>query len=163
MKAMKLFILFLTLSISLAALAQEPLVFEDKDQQDRFNQLTQELRCLVCQNQNLAGSDADLAKDLRQQTYEMLTQGKSRAEVVDYMVTRYGDFVLYRPPVKSSTMLLWAGPFALLFIVLLVVMLRIKKTRSVEAPEQKTLDQAKNLLADDAPGNDAAKDTGASK
>ena len=81
------------------------------------------------------------------------------------MVTRYGDFVLYRPPVKSSTMLLWAGPFALLFIVLIVVMLKIKKTRTVEAPVQMNLDQAKNLLSDDVSekNNDGQKNKGATK
>lgn len=137
--------------------------FKDPAVEADYKDLLEELRCLVCQNQNLAGSDADLAQDLRQQTYDMLTQGKSRAEVVDYMVTRYGDFVLYRPPVKSSTMLLWVGPFVLLLIVLLVVMLRIKKTRSVEAPEQINLDQAKNLLADDNEESDKQQNSGASK
>ncbi len=146
------FLVSLFLVFSLIAPVQASIqIYEFKDPaiEAEYKDLLDELRCLVCQNQNLAGSDADLAQDLRQQTYDMLTQGKTRAEVVDYMVTRYGDFVLYRPPVKSSTMLLWAGPFALLFIVLIVVMLRIKKTRSVEAPQQENLDQAKNLLADD--------------
>lgn len=133
--------------------AIEAYEFKDPATEADYKDLIEELRCLVCQNQNLAGSDADLAKDLRQQTYDMLTQGKSREDVVDYMVTRYGDFVLYRPPVKSSTLLLWVGPFALLLIVLIIVMFKIKKTRVVEAPEQKNLDQAKNFLSD----NDGAE------
>ena len=149
-------LLFFTLLTSPVYSAIEVHKFNDAATEAVYKELIEELRCLVCQNQNLAGSDADLAKDLRQKTYELLQQGKSRDDVVEYMVNRYGDFVLYRPPVKSSTLLLWAGPFALLFIVLIVVMLRIKKTRSVEAPEQKNLDQAKNLLADDDAKNDGA-------
>ena len=149
------FTLFLALLAPVQA-AIEIHEFKDAATEAAYMDLIAELRCLVCQNQNLAGSDADLAKDLRRQTYDMLQQGKSKADVVDYMVNRYGDFVLYRPPLKSSTMLLWAGPFALLFIVLIVVMLRIKKTRSVEAPVQKNLDQAKSLLGDDDQKNDGA-------
>ena len=155
MKYLITVLLFFTLSAPVYA-AIEVHEFNDAATEEDYKNLIEELRCLVCQNQNLSGSDADLAKDLRQQTYELLQQGKSREEVVDYMVTRYGDFVLYRPPVKSSTILLWAGPFALLFIVLIVVMLKVKKTRTVEAPEQKNLDQAKNLLADE-PNNSGAE------
>ena len=164
MKYLTGLLLFFTLLTPVYA-AIEVHEFKDAATEADYKNLIEELRCLVCQNQNLAGSDADLAKDLRQQTYELLQQGKSRAEVVDYMVTRYGDFVLYRPPVKSSTMLLWAGPFALLFIVLIVVMLKIKKTRTVEAPVQKNLDQAKNLLSDDAAekNNDDQENKGATK
>lgn len=129
--------------------AIETYEFKDAATEAEYKDLIEELRCLVCQNQNLAGSDADLAKDLRQQTYEMLQQGKDKQQVVDFMVSRYGDFVLYRPPFKPSTLLLWAGPFVLLMLVLFMVIVRIKKTRTVEAPEQKTLDQAKHLLSDD--------------
>ena len=126
--------------------------FKDAATEAEYKQLIEELRCLVCQNQNLAGSDADLAKDLRQQTYDMLQQGKSREEIVEYMVSRYGDFVLYRPPVKSSTQLLWAGPFALLLFVLIAVMYRIKKTRKIEEPELKDMAHAHDLLS----GKDSA-------
>lgn len=80
----------------------------------RVMALTLELRCLVCQNQTIADSHADLAVDLKNQVREMLAQGKSEKEVIDYMVQRYGDFVLYRPPVKSTTWLLWFGPFLLM-------------------------------------------------
>lgn len=130
-----------------ASAAIEAYEFKDAATEAEYKALIQELRCLVCQNQNLAGSDADLAKDLRQQTYEMLQQGKNREQVVEYMVNRYGDFVLYRPPVKSSTLFLWAGPFALLLLVLIIVVIRIKKTRSIEAPEKVNLEQAKDLLS----------------
>jgi cytochrome c-type biogenesis protein CcmH len=86
-----------------------------------------ELRCLVCQNQTIADSNADLAVDLRKQVREMLQQGQSQAQILDYMTARYGDFVLYRPPVKSTTALLWFGPAVLLvggLAVFLTVMVR---------------------------------------
>jgi len=146
-----LVLLFCILSPARAAI--EAYEFQDPSIEAEYKALIEELRCLVCQNQNLAGSDADLAKDLRQQTYDMLQQGKNREQVVEYMVTRYGDFVLYRPPVKSSTLLLWGGPFALLLFVLIAVIYRVLKNRKIEAPQQKDMDQAHNLLS----GEDTAK------
>ena len=82
----------------------------------RMTRITSELRCLVCQNQTIADSHADLAVDLRRQTRELLAQGKSDREIVDWMTARYGDFVLYRPPLRWTTMLLWFGPLAMLAI-----------------------------------------------
>ena len=82
--------------------------------EQRVHALTEELRCLVCQNQTIADSHADLAIDLKNQVREKLKQGMSDKDIIDYMVQRYGDFVLYRPPVKSTTWLLWFGPFLLL-------------------------------------------------
>ncbi len=120
--------------------------FRDAATEATYKELINELRCLVCQNQNLADSDAALAKDLREQTFEMLQQGSDRQQVVDYMIDRYGDFVLYRPPVKSTTLLLWLGPFALLLFVLIMVILRVKRTRSIAAPDKKNLEQARQLL-----------------
>jgi cytochrome c-type biogenesis protein CcmH len=99
----------------------DPYPFADPTHQTRFKALLLELRCLVCQNQTLSDSDADLAQDLRQQVYEMVSQGRSDTEIIDYMVARYGDFVLYRPPVKGTTYLLWAGPFLLLATGLFVL------------------------------------------
>ena len=89
-----------------------------------------ELRCLVCQNQTIADSNADLAVDLRRQVRDMLSQGKSEREVIEYMTARYGDFVRYRPPIKTSTALLWFGPAALLVggLLVLIIVLR-KRTR----------------------------------
>ena len=81
---------------------------------ERFKQLSEELRCLVCQNQTLADSNADLAVDLKRQIETLLAQGQSDAQIRDYMVARYGDFVLYRPPLQRTTWLLWFGPFAML-------------------------------------------------
>jgi len=120
--------------------------FDDPRKEADYKVLINELRCLVCQNQNLASSNADLAKDLRRQTYEMLQQNKSREEVVDYMVARYGDFVMYRPPLKASTLLLWLGPFALLVIVLIVVIRKMSRKQQLIAPDESALARAKDLL-----------------
>jgi len=108
------------------------LEFENPGQEKRYNNLIKELRCLVCQNQNLADSDADLAKDLRSKAYEMVTAGDSDEDIVDYMVDRYGEFVLYRPTLNASTILLWVGPFVIL-VVCLVLLVRIARRRKNEA------------------------------
>jgi cytochrome c-type biogenesis protein CcmH len=84
--------------------------------QARLKALSEELRCLVCQNQTLADSNADLAIDLRNQVHELIAAGRSDAQIRQYMVERYGDFVLYKPPVQGNTALLWGGPFALLAV-----------------------------------------------
>jgi len=106
---------------------QEPLVFESQQQQDRFDQLTKELRCLVCQNQNLADSDAPLAHDLKREVHAMLQTGQNDEQIKLFMVERYGDFVLYRPPVQINTYLLWVGPLILLLGGALVLRSNIKK------------------------------------
>lgn len=94
----------------------------------RVMRISEELRCLVCQNQTIADSNADLARDLKNQVREMLGRGMSDRQVIEFMVQRYGDFVLYRPPVKQTTWLLWFGPF-LLFAVGLAVLLRKLQAR----------------------------------
>lgn len=90
--------------------------FDDPERQARYEHLINELRCLVCQNQTIADSNADLALDLRNKVAEQIAAGRSDEEVIAYLTDRYGDFVLYRPPVQSNTALLWAGPFLLLGI-----------------------------------------------
>jgi cytochrome c-type biogenesis protein CcmH len=94
-----------------------------------------ELRCLVCQNQTIADSNADLAVDLRNQVREMLRKGQSEAEIVDYMTARYGDFVLYRPPVKTSTALLWFGPAALMVAGLTTLVLVLRRRSRLPADQ----------------------------
>ena len=96
--------------------ADTPLVFDDPVQEQRYRELVEELRCLVCQNQNLADSHADLAQDLREEIHRMIQAGQSNEEIKVFMVARYGDFVLYRPPVKKTTWLLWGSPFLLLIL-----------------------------------------------
>jgi cytochrome c-type biogenesis protein CcmH len=110
----RLLLCCLLLALGAAAVAGEatPLA-EDPALEARLNRLTKELRCLVCQNETLADSQADLAVDLRREIREMMRAGKSDAEITRYLTERYGDFVLYRPPVKATTWLLWFGPFLL--------------------------------------------------
>ena len=103
--------------------------------EQRVMALSSELRCLVCQNQTLADSNADLATDLRKQIREKMRQGASDADVIDFLVARYGDFVLYRPPFKATTFLLWFGPLLLLaagFAALILRVLRRRRTQEVE-------------------------------
>jgi len=135
MSSHKALIFILTLLVSVSAIAQvsevpEPLVFMNQQQQDRFDKLTQELRCLVCQNQNLADSDAPLAHDLRREVHQMLLSGRTDEQIKLFLVERYGDFVLYRPPVQKNTYLLWLGPLVLLLAGALILRANIKK-RSV--------------------------------
>ncbi len=112
------------------ALAIAPLPFKDRAEEVRFQNLTRELRCLVCQNQNLADSEAQLAGELRQQVFEMMQSGKSDAEIKQYLVARYNDFVLYDPPVKPGTWLLWFAPGVLVVIgALVIVNILRKRTR----------------------------------
>ena len=121
--------------------------FDSPEKEADYQQLIDELRCLVCQNQNLKDSDADLAQDLRRETYEMLQEGKSKQEVIDFMVARYGDFVLYRPQFKTSTYLLWLGPFVLLLIVLALFVRRLRAASAGPAEvDEATLAQARDLL-----------------
>jgi len=121
---------------------QEPLKFENAQQEERFNHLTRELRCLVCQNQNLADSDAQLAHDLRTEVHEMLLAGKSDEEIKQFMVDRYGDFVLYRPPVQENTFLLWLAPMALLLggAIILFVIIRKRTALLASAPDDEAGD-----------------------
>ena len=100
--------------------AAAPAAELDAEQERRFHALTQELRCLVCQNQSIADSNAPLAEDLRKQVRARIAAGESDAAIKDYVTARYGDYVLYRPPLKSHTLLLWGGPFALLLLAALV-------------------------------------------
>jgi len=119
--------------------------FESTEMEADYNQLINELRCLVCQNQNLAGSDADLARDLRRETYDMLNEGKSQQQVIDFMVERYGDFVLYRPQFKSTTYLLWLGPFLLLLCVLVFLVRRLLSAAKPEV-DAEAVARAKQIL-----------------
>ena len=99
-----------------------------------MSEIASELRCLVCQNQTIVDSNAPLAVDLRNQIRDQLRQGRSTREIMDYMVARYGDFVLYRPPFKATTVLLWAGPLLLMLLGLVVMVHRIRRRRADAAP-----------------------------
>jgi cytochrome c-type biogenesis protein CcmH len=125
-----------------APLAADPVV------EQRMIDISEEMRCLVCQNESLAASRADLAVDLRRELRELIKQGKTDAEIRDYMVARYGDFVLYRPRVSPKTYLLWAGPFVLMIagVVILLVYMR-RRNRAVAAEEQLTEEEARRAQA----------------
>lgn len=110
----------------------EVVEFETTSQEKRYRDLIEELRCLVCQNQNLAGSDAPLAKDLREIAAQMIKQGDSDADIKKFMRSRYGDFVLYEPPFNWSTAFLWLGPFILLLLVIMSLILNIKRRQQEE-------------------------------
>ena len=113
--------------------AIDPLPFKDRAEEIRFQNLTRQLRCLVCQNQDLADSDADLARDLRKQVFDMMQNGKSDGEIKDFLVARYNDFVLYDPPLRPGTWLLWFAPALLLAIGLGVVTVIVRK-RARQSP-----------------------------
>ena len=147
------------LTLSLAFMFVQPVLsspvdtyeFKDEVTKIRFNALTKELRCPKCQNQNLADSNSPIAADLRREVYNLLDQGKADTEIVDFMVARYGDFVLYRPRVSSLTYILWFGPaFLLLIGVFVVVMVLRKKApeKSLESLSNDQKSQLDNILKD---------------
>lgn len=113
--------------------------------------IAEELRCLVCQNETIAASHADLAVDLRKQIRLQLQQGRSEAQIKDFMVQRYGDFVLYRPPLKSSTWLLWAGPFVLLLAAAGALAMKIRRRAASDAApalSSEEAERARRLLSE---------------
>lgn len=144
--------LFAALLLCGPALAREaaPLA-DDEVVEKRLIVIAEELRCLVCQNESLAGSRADLAQDLRREVRGLIKQGKTDAEIKDYLVSRYGDFVLYRPPVKSTTWLLWVGPFLLLVVGLAVLIAYLRRRGGQIAPAELSAEdkqRAEALLKD---------------
>jgi cytochrome c-type biogenesis protein CcmH len=141
--------LALNASSALASSATEAALATDPVAEKRLLGLSEELRCLVCQNQNIADSNAELAQDLRREIRGMIKDGKSDKEIIDFMVTRYGDFVLYRPPVQGNTLLLWGGPIALL-ILGVVALVRYQRRRAVRVAAED-----KPLSADEASRADA--------
>jgi cytochrome c-type biogenesis protein CcmH len=133
----RLLVMLLLAWLGLAVAQEARPLADDPVLEARVMRIAEELRCLVCQNETIAGSHADLAVDLRKQIRQKLQQGQSEAQILDFMVQRYGDFVLYRPPLKSSTWLLWGGPFLLLGVALLALALNIRRRRSLaSAPLQ---------------------------
>lgn len=147
-----LWLLLLGLCLGAPAQAGEAAnVAADPALEARVNRLGAELRCLVCQNQTIADSHADLAVDLKNQVREQLKAGRSEQQVIDYMTERYGDFVLYRPPVKATTLLLWGGPAVLLLIGVAVYWRSLRRTQDEAAadpaPSAADLERAGQLLA----------------
>lgn len=120
---------------------------EDAALEQRVQRLSEELRCLVCQNQSLADSNADLAIDLKNQVREKLQQGASEKDVIAFMTERYGDFVLYRPPMKATTLLLWFGPGLLLVAGLIALFMRLRRRAAVAAEPALTADERARAAA----------------
>ena len=138
--------------ILLALIAAGPLLaaieerqFDTQEQLERYRQLTDDLRCPLCLNSNLSGSDAPIAADLRQEIYEQIVAGRSDGEIIDFMTERYGDFILYRPPVTPGTYVLWFGPPVILLAGLLIArrLMKSSQTRTddsaLSAEEQRKL------------------------
>lgn len=147
MKILLLLISFLSV-MSVAEARVEVREFSSPKEEQRYKTLVNELRCLVCQNQNLADSNAPLAQDLRKQVYKMISAGQSDKDIQDFMVTRYGEFVLYNPPLNATTFLLWTGPFIILIVGLyiLITFIRRRKTITVSALTDEDKEQLKELL-----------------
>jgi len=156
MKRLRFALMGLCLALSAAAAGAASLAEEQ-----RIRSLEEKLRCLVCQNQTLADSNAELAGDLRRQVREQVAAGRTDDQIVDYLVQRYGDFVLYDPPFKATTLLLWIGPFVLLAGAGLALVVTLRRRRQM--PEEPALGpEDKRLLErvlgpDDLPGKDGAK------
>jgi len=159
MKFLRIVLVSLGLAWAGAGLAgMEEFDFTGTVDEDQFKELIAEIRCLVCQNQSLSDSDAELAHDLRQEVYDLMQQGQDNTQIIDFMVTRYGDFVLYSPPVKPSTYLLWYGPFVLLAIGIVFLIKTVRqRTRQTETgfSEQEQA-RLKAILGDDADGENKA-------
>ena len=125
-----------------AGVTLEAFKFDSKAEEQHFKDVIEELRCLVCQNQSLLDSDAELAHDLRAEVYNMIQAGKSDEEIITFLVARYGDFVLYNPPLKPSTWLIWFGPFVLLLIAAFLLLRAVRRQKNTPAheitPEERT-------------------------
>lgn len=144
------------LLISTQAFAIDDHQLADPEQQSTYEIIISELRCLVCQNQTIADSNAELAADLRRQVYEMLQQGKSKDDIVNFMTDRYGDFVLYNPPLKTKTALLWLGPVAFLATGLAMVFwfIRRKKKAATAVIDKDKQEKMRRLLENSAENED---------
>ncbi len=140
----KLLVLMLSLLVINVARAADSAPTADDPQLDkRVMELAENLRCLVCQNQTIADSPAELATDLKKQIREKMKQGMSDRDIIDYMVARYGDFVLYRPPLKGTTMLLWFGPLLFLAVGLAALFYRLARRRKYVGMELSDVDRAR--------------------
>jgi cytochrome c-type biogenesis protein CcmH len=134
--------------------ADAPPEFADDFQRERYQSLLEELRCLVCQNQSLADSNAPLAQDLREEVEKRIRRGESDDAIREFLVARYGDFVLYRPPFRAETWLLWLGPFVLLLAAITIVVRVTARRRATEPPpltEEERQRLAELGIGDDGP------------
>ena len=140
--------LFFASTAAFASSANEAAVAEDPVAEKRLQELSKELRCLVCQNETIADSNAELAVDLRREIRGMIRDGQSDTQIIDFLVARYGDFVLYRPPVKGITLFLWVGPLVLLVIGMTLLMLYLRRRAARLAREEKALSAEESMRAE---------------
>ncbi len=142
--------LLIFVAISTLHAAVELVEFTNPENERRYKSLVAELRCLVCQNQTIAASNADLAKDLRQQVYDRIQNGETDQKIIDFMVARYGDFVLYKPPLKAKTLLLWIGPFILLLVATgaMIFFIRSRSKYAGQSANPEALERVRRLLND---------------
>lgn len=147
---MKKIWLFLTalLFSSVAFSAIDALNFSSPQQESDYHQLTQSLRCPQCQNNNIADSNATIAVDMRGKVFELLQEGKSKNDVVDYMVARYGNFVTYDPPITASTLVLWIAPLLLVLLSVVFLLRRKPKTQSAVKSQEVLTDEDNARLAE---------------
>ena len=138
-------VVFAALLFAASSSASDPHEFSDAAEAERYRNLVAELRCLVCQNQNLADSNALLARDMRDVVAEMIRAGESDGAVIAFMTERYGDFVLYRPPFKPATWALWLGPLALVLLGLLAIARIVRRPRRAEMGAEEKQRAAKML------------------
>lgn len=146
--SVRLLLALLTLSFACVAVAQlaiEERSFDNEAQKQRYHDLIAELRCPKCLNSNLAGSDAPIAADLRNEVHDQIIAGRSDDEIIDYLVERYGEFVLYDPPLHVGTALLWFGPLALLLLGFVIVRRMLSAPRDVSADAALTQEERQQL------------------
>ena len=125
-----------------------PVEFKNDNDKQRYEDLIEEIRCLVCQNQSLSDSNAELAQDLRKEVYNMIVSGKDDNEITQFLVERYGDFVLYRPPLKGNTWLLWFGPFLFLIVGSIFAIRIIRKQSSSDDTQTEINEEQEKRLAE---------------
>ena len=146
-------VLLLVLWSSTASAVVDIFEFKTDDDQDRYHKFIDELRCPKCKNQNLSGSNSPIAVDLRRELHRLIDEGKSNEEIVDFMVSRFGDFVLYRPPVQKNTYMLWAAPFVMAgtgFLVILIIVLKRRRAAagmiSLEEDEEQRFEELRKKI-----------------
>ena len=138
----------LALVVSLPAMAAiEVFNFDSPQQEEQFKELSSTLRCPKCQNNTIADSNAALAQDLREKVYHMTKEGKSKQEIVDYMVARYGNFITYKPPFNASTLLLWLGPILVIFVGFTLLIMRSKRRRELTTEKEWNAEKEAQLKA----------------
>jgi cytochrome c-type biogenesis protein CcmH len=144
MNKLLLFFLLLILNIPIYAIDKNPINLDNAEQEARYQKLTNELRCVVCQNQSVADSNAELAQDVRNLVRTQISEGQTNEQINTFLVERYGDFVLYNPPLTEKTYILWLGPFVLMLFAFIILMYFIR--RQTKAKSMTLTDAERNKL-----------------